>query len=229
MSALSALVSAGGSNDRPHRGSRVISSCWAHQIVRLAPDQDLAFQDAGDSRGKSLRRRRPPRCVHEREVDGPGHVAEEFQGIDHGSVVESDVPRIALARWVRLGPAARGILGGQNVVETFEECIPSPFVPGSQGITCQQPQFAEVALIVKGAVDQRPVAGVRGSRGIDVLGPASLIGLVREDVGDDPRAFRAVKPGLRLFEVGLPFHPGTLQCWGCGAGQQHNRCEHQGA
>ena len=85
----------------------------------LAVDANLAAKNAGDAALHGARGARTARRVERRERRAlRSRVAQHFQRVRHGMVVERDVGVVTLAEQEKLRPAAVLVLGGKQVIDT---------------------------------------------------------------------------------------------------------------
>ena len=60
---------------------------------------------------------------------------------------------------IELRPAARGILGQQDVPEALEKCLFILFVFGKSKYLGQKPQFSDCGTVIKGSLQRIGITG----------------------------------------------------------------------
>jgi hypothetical protein len=190
---------------RPRRGERaliVLRTPRGEFAVLL----DLSLQDAVDAALDGGGGFRATRGVHERVRRlSRGGVAEDNHDADHRPVVVGDAVVIISAEGKELGPAAVGILGGENVVQPAEKRFAVARVAGRRhhaGKKFHRQRGGVVVEAVRAPASlRRNVIGrAWRDREIGALGPATLGRLILHDaVGDGAGRGGSIPRGF-LFE-----------------------------
>ncbi len=122
--------------------------------------------------------------------------AHEIHQPSHGIVVEGYIALIGRfgMRRVELRPTTVCILSLEDVVDAFEHGGAILFVVSDLIDMGQISEFVGGGAVIEGGIELVAVAGVKFGGCVDVLGPASGIGLIRQNVVGDLLRFVAGEP-----------------------------------
>ena len=168
---------------------------------RLAVDDDLTLQDAGDAAVEGLAVGGAILVVEEGVAVITADLADEFQHAHHGAVIEGDAVVVAFAQWEELRPAAVGVLGlehvGQAAVEGFTISLGLRRVDHAR----HEAEFVDGAFVVERRLELGPVADVGLADRVGVLRPAARVGLIAQDDVGDLLGFRGGEPRVGFAQV----------------------------
>ena len=192
----------------------------------LAIHLDLAFQNARNPAIKRLLCRGFSRIIQEAKQAGCVCIAQQFHHPHHRIIVKRDVPVIPLLRWIRLRPAAGGILCLQNVVDALLNCRAIFHIPGNTVSMRKKSQLIHRGVVVKRAFDGAGITIIKLRGGVHIFRPTAFRRLMRKNVGRDRFGVIGIEPRIRLIQIlpGSPITARSLFCGQTGGRQQQNNC-----
>jgi hypothetical protein len=125
------------------------------------------------------------------------------------------------------GPASRGIPGSKDMIKTFLERVLVVLILGGAVRAREESQLANSRSVVECPLEQAPVTSVELSGGVKVLRPAPLIGLVGENVRDNPCPLTAAIPFVGLREISFPPRLGAMERRHCRVHDRDRRENHE--